>query len=271
MTPTSELRSKPFRLHHLNIKGTPRMSADKVREDVETALDRGGVVTLVEFRWDYYWRILARLVKAFLPRDVRRAKGLPTWRSFPSFRKGIANPVKGGQMILWKSDRWARADKLVKRIHRGMARISEDRRIRGVLLLDRATLLGWWVLVTHYVVGGDNDEDGPIRRSLLGQDIDVTVRALRKVLVSGFPAALTLDGNIRLTSDAYTEFRRRVVDDFGGQIHGKPGVEWIITYPGTNGTELDVSDEWETGTGRLNTDHEGRGITATLVAKKPAA
>lgn len=268
---TSRLRTAPFRLHHLNIKGNPRMPASDVREDLEVALKRGGIVTLVEFRWDYYWRTLARLVKAFLSADVRRESGLPTWRSFPTFKRGIAAPVAGGQMVMWKADRWARADKLVKRIHRGMARISEDRRIRGVLLLDRPTLLGLWVLVTHYVVGGDNKGDGPRRRATLRQDIDVTVRALRKALASGFPVALTLDGNIRLQSDAYAEFRRRVVDEFGGTVHGNPGVEWIITYPGSNGTTIDVSAEWETRTGRLNTDHEGRGITATLSAEKPAA
>lgn len=265
------LRSAPFRLHHLNIKGNPKMSASDVREDLEIALKRGGIVTLVEFRWGYYWRTLARLVKAFLSADVRRESGLPIWRSFPSFRRGIAAPVAGGQMIAWKADRWRRADKLVKRIHRGMARISEDRRIRGVLLLDRDTLLGLWVLVTHYVVGGDNRSDSDRREGILREDIDVTVRALGKALRSGFPVALTLDGNIRLTSDHYAEFRRRVIVNLGGEVHGEPGVEWIITYPGSNGTEIDVSDEWETGTGRLNTDHEGRGITATLVAEKPAA
>lgn len=272
MTSTPEtVRSKPFRIHHLNVRGNPKMSPAQVRDDVQVALDGGDIVTLVEFRWAYYWRILARAVRAFLSSSAREAKGIDTWRSFPGFRRGIAAPVKGGQMIAWKADRWRRADKLVRLIHRGMAKISEERRIRGVLLLDRDTLLGLWVLVTHYVVGGDNREDSDRREGILVRDVDATVRALRKALRSGFPAALTLDANIRITSDAYAEFRRRVVSDFGGTIHGEHGVEWVITYPGRKGTTIDVSRHSRTSTDRLHTDHEGRKIVATLVAQKPAA
>lgn len=248
------------------------MPARKVREDLEVATDRGGIVALVEFRWRVYWSVLARLVRAALTRSERRAKGLPTWRSFPSFARGLAAPVASGQMVAWKADRWKRIGTLTKLIHDGVKRISEDRRIRGVLLLDRATELALWVLVTHYVVGGDNREDSDRREGLLAGDIDVTVRAVKRALRSGWPVALCLDANIRRTSDAYREFVRRVVTDLGGTIQGdRGGVEYLITYPGRNGTVIDVSAAWETSTDRLWTDHEGLGITATLASEKRVA
>jgi hypothetical protein len=265
--------SQPFRLAHANIRGTPKMSADKVEHDLEIIAGRAGIITLVEFKWRDYWRRLGKVLGMVLP-GMKRERSEHKWRSFPGLARGIASPVAAGQMIAWKGARWRRRRAKTWMLHKGRAGISEDRRIRGCVLEDRPTRLCLVPLVTHNVVGGDRRGDGQQRQDILREeDIPQIVKAVRWALRTGWPVALTLDGNIAADSAAFTLFERTVVDRFGGTIVGEPGIEYVIVYPGRNGTMLEIDDAWTIKPrhrgGVLWTDHEVRGITGRLVAPRP--
>lgn len=270
----TRLVSEPFRIAHANIRGTPKMRAEQVAEDLETIAGKAGILALVEFKWQYYWQILGRLLRISLPGVRRRRKGRPVWRTYPGLARGIAAPIFGGQMFAWKGERWKRIKAKRWLLHKGAPGISEDRQIRHVLLADRAVQLALKVslIVTHNVVGGDNRGDSAQRRGILAEDIDHIVEAVRWAKRLGHPVVLMLDANIHRSSTVYREFVRRVVTELGGEIVGDAdGVEYVIVYQGSNGTTFVVDAEWEIGLGQLNTDHEVRGLTGHLEGPRQAA
>lgn len=246
------MRSRVFRFVGANIKGNPPMSADKVAADLATIEARADILVAQEFRWPWYWAQARRVL-------TQQEK----WRSFPPMSVGLAAPVFGGQPVMWRGSAFRRLDALVAPLHRGERKISETRYIRGVLLSDRTTALAVWAVGTHFVVSGDNDEDGPRRREILAHDIEQLNRFLAQLRTTGHPIVLQLDANIRPTSDAWPAFRR-IIRRHGGTFHGDRGVEYLATFDGPK-ADVEVHTDYRIPAWRLNTDHEARGIRFRLI------
>lgn len=238
----------------LNIKGTPAMRAAAVRHDLELALGRASVIVLQEFKWPWYWRTLGRVVAR---RRERR------WRSFPGFLRGLARPVFAAQAVVWRSHGWKRRGSRRRLLHRGAAGISESRQLRAALLEDKETKLRAWFGTTHFVVGGDQDTDGPRRRAILEHDLEQLDAFLGELTATGYPVLFQLDANIRPSSDAYPAFRA-VLKRHRARLHGARGVEYLFTINGRHG-RVGVLRDWTIPTSELRTDHEGRGITFRLL------
>jgi hypothetical protein len=242
----------------LNIKGTPAMSARKVRHDLRVAKNYASVVVLQEFRWPWYWRVATRVMG-------RVKKWRNRWASSPSYRDGLARPVFGAQAVMWRRKVWKRLDTMQRILHRGAAGISEDRRLRACLLADRETGLAAWFGTTHFVVGGDNDGDGRKRRAMLQEDIRRLDKFLTDLTADGEPVVFQLDANIRAKSDTYRQFREMLARH-KAILHGnKSGVEYLFTINGKK-VRVDVKKAWQIPVTALRTDHEGRGITFRLVS-----
>lgn len=256
---TTTVMTDWFRFLGMNIKGTPAMTAIEVAEDLAVGQDHCSVLVTQEFRWPWYWRTLRTAVAV-------TAKS--RWRTSPGLVPGFARPVRGAQSVMWKGRRWKRVGTKVALLHKGVAGISEDRFIRAVLLKDRETGLRCWFLTTHFVVGGDMASDSSRRRNIMAIDLAAFHNFVDHLVASGHPIIGQLDANLRPASQVYSSFLR-IVRRHKGTFHGNHGVEFLFTIPGRT-TSIEVKRNWTVPTTELNTDHEGRGITARIVAKAAA-
>lgn len=254
---TTTVTTDWFRFLGMNIKGTPAMTAMQVAEDLAVGQKNCSVLVTQEFRWPWYWRTLRTAVALTAPRSL--------WRTSPGLVPGFAMPVRGAQSILWKGRRWKRVGTKLTRLHKGIAGISEDRFIRAVLLQDRETRLRCWFLTTHFVVGGDRATDSSRRRNVMAVDLAGFGTFVDELAATGHPIIGQLDANLRPASEVYKPFLK-IVRRHKGEFHGNHGVEFLFTIDGRT-TSIEVKKDWTVPTTELNTDHEGRGITARIVAK----
>lgn len=237
-----------------NIKGTPAMRARAVRADLHTLRARADVVMLQEFRWPWYWTVAERVL------------GARRWSSVPGFRLGRARAVKGAQGIMWDRRAWRRVG---SRSWPGFdfevdtSGIMENRWIRAVLLEDRKTNQRAWFISAHFVVGGDRDGDGPVRRALLADNMRRFGSALDALAKTGHPIIGELDANIGRTSATYRRWAR-VLADRGATLYGEHGVEYLFAVDGVRVTVEPVK-AWTIPTSELNTDHETRGLAFRLI------
>ena len=235
-----------------NIKGTPRMRRRKVAEDLRTIRANADALALQEFRHRSYWLALAA--------------NLRSWGSFPSAASGLARPVRGAQALAWRRSIWRRRGSRIKRLHRGRAGISEDRYLRAVLLEDKATGVRCWHGSTHFVVGGDDPTDGPVRRAMLEHDLERWAEFLDGLADTGHPVVWHMDANVHKGTRAHDRIVE-VVTAHGGRILGEHGVEYLIVLPG-NKARVGGVVLWRLRAGIvLNTDHEARGMTYRLFAR----
>lgn len=251
---TVTLESRKHRFAGANIKGTPKMSAESVREDVLVIRDASDVAVVQEFKWFWYWGTLIRV--------VGKGKWKTRWSSSPGFARGKADPQRGAQACLWSNAEWKKVRSRVWVLHRANA-YSATRYIRAVLLEDRDTGQRCWFVTTHFVVGGDNRSDPIQARNILRHDI-ITLGRFLNSLGDKHPIVCQLDANIGKGSQAYAPW----MDMLKGQdakVHGEHGVEYLFTIDGTD-AKVKVEDVWIIGGARLNTDHEVRGITFRLVS-----
>jgi hypothetical protein len=253
---TTTVTTRWFRFLGMNIKGSPAMTAVEVAQDLAVAQDRCSVLVTQEFKWPWYWRTLRTAVALTSP---------SFWRTSPGLVPGFAMPVRGAQSIMWKGRRWKRTGTKLALLHKGIAGISEDRFIRAVLLQDRKTRLRCWFLSTHFVVGGDRVSDSARRRSVMAGDLAAFGAFVDELVATGHPIIGQLDANLRPGSEVYRPFLK-IVRRHKGEFHGAHGVEFLFTIDGRT-TSIEVKDDWIVPTYEVNTDHEGRGITARIVAK----
>ena len=245
-----------------NIKGTPAMPARNVRHDLRVLKNHASLLVVQEFRWPWYWRTADRVLS-------RLAKKGKRWGSSPTYTDGLARPVFGAQAVLWRRSAWRHKDTKQRILHHGAAGISEDRRLRACLMEDRKNPVPGWVGTTHFVVGGDNDGDGPKRRAMLQEDIDRLDEFLTDLRATGHPIVFQLDANIKASSDTYRQFRD-MLRRHGARLQGnRKGVEYLFVIDGGH-AEVQVQNAWEIPTSGLRTDHEARGITFRFVARTPA-
>jgi hypothetical protein len=265
-----------------NIKGTPAMSADKVGADVEVLRRTASIVVTQETRWSWYWRRIGRVLAIVLqgrpPRRRRRAALSDRWKTAPGIAKAIARPGRAASAVMWKGRHWGRARTMVRLLHRGARKITEARWLRAVLLVDWDTQLGVWAGTCHFVVGADGRDDRrrrdfAKRRRILLRDLDRFDAFLGDLVATGHPVLFQLDANIGPTSE--DEIRAQLIAIIrrrGGRVIGFRGVEWLIVIDGAD-VEVEVRDPggWiiraKARGGRLNTDHEARGVTFRLVRK----
>lgn len=255
-----------------NIKGTPAMSADKVGDDVEVLRRTASIIVTQETRWTWYWRTIGKLLAIVLqgrPRRRRAAAAPARWKTAPTIPRAIARPVRAGSAVMWKGRHWRRARTVVRKLHRGFAKISEARWLRAVLLVDWDTGLAVWAGTCHFVVRGDAADDPDLRQDILAGNLDKLDKLLDDLVATGHPVLFQLDANIGPSSSRATLTRlRRIIHEHGGQIIGRQGVEWLFVIDGRD-TDVEVRGRGfeirpKARGGRLNTDHEARGITFRL-------
>lgn len=247
------MRTKPRKFLGMNIKGTPAMKASQVSADLLVGRRNSDVLVTQEFRWPWYWRALAKS----LPVAAK------TWHSAPRKGQGFLHPVKGAQAVTWDTSVWRWHETCTRLLHNGAAKISEARYIRAALLEDKETGLKCWFGTTHFVVGGDERGDGPIRKQMMKRDLEVLDHFLTVLGRSGYPVLMEFDANIHVGSEAYAELRA-VLKKHGATIHGNHGVEYLISIDGKK-IKVQVMRNWIIATKALFTDHEGRGVTYCLV------
>lgn len=234
------------------------MGLSKVLHDLKVIKGKADVIVVQEFHWPWYWRALQKA----MPTTSRRP-----WRSLPAQPKGLANPVVGGQPVLWNNTIWRMTKSAVSLLHDGAKGISETRMLRAALLRDRT--VGWdarvWVGGTHFVVGGDAPGDGPLRSSILASDLDRLNIFLDRLKKTGWPVIFELDANIHRGTEAYARLVK-LVRGHGGRFYGAMGVEYLFVIDGED-VAVEVQQDWDVPTSLLYTDHEGRGITFCLVSR----
>jgi hypothetical protein len=250
-----------FRFLGMNIKGTPAMRYEFVAHDLRVAKRKADVVVVQEFRWTWYWKALRNTLTG-------KDKADPLWGFSPGVKAGARNPVKGAQGAFWNRSMWKRLDTMVRLLHWGAAKISENRFMRAVLLSYRGTDFVCWFFTTHFVVKGDEKRDPAKRRKMMDTDLDNMTRMLKKMVATGHPIMGQLDANIHKGSEVYDRFIA-MVKAHGGKFHGDLGIEFLFTIDGRD-VRIEVKDDWIVPTSEVHTDHEGRGITARLVAKRAA-
>lgn len=261
---TAPLSTDSFRFLGANIKGTPAMSAQKVREDLKVLRSRTDLLVVQEFKWAWYWRQAASVLQQVLS----RGEVVERWGISPGFAKGFKDSVAGAQACSWKRSAWKKIRTKVWLLHPSTPGISDDRYQRAVLLENRKTKQRVWIYTTHFAVGGDRKGAPSRNRQVLNLDISHMADALSYLRGTGHPVIGQLDANVNRTSEVYPRFEK-VLDTHGARLHGEHGVEYLFTIDGTR-TRVEVEKDWVVRTkehgGVLNTDHEGRGITARLVA-----
>lgn len=239
-----------------NIKGTPSMKGWRVRKDLRTLRGKADIIGLQEFKWEWYWRVLAAL--------------LVRWSTHPGKARGLAHPVLGAQAILWKRKLFKRVQVYTRegfdfRMENGG--IMDNRWIRAVLLQARQDLFTAWYLSTHFAVGGDR-ADSPVRRKeFLRNNLFQLDQALADLRRTGYPIMGSLDANIHRGTWAYAQFMR-IMEHHGATVHGEHGVEYSFTIPGRHGEFVDVQPS-RIGTDQLETDHEVRLLRWVGHARKP--
>lgn len=253
-----KLESERRRFVGANVKRT--LTRWQVRDDLAMIARhyKASVIALQEFQTRGHWLALR--------------SALEGWKSYPSVLVGLARPSWSGQAIAWRHDQWRRLDKRRRELHQGAAGITETRQLRAVLLEDRRSGLACWFATTHFVVGGDQLTDGPVRRHLMAQDLTRLDKFIRELKATGHAGVLQLDANLTPASDAWATFQQ-LLRRRGCTIHGVRGVEYLITWqaswtPGPDGRGrnpaqmLRVSSDMTIG--RLNTDHEARALDFRL-------
>lgn len=243
------IETRIHRFVGMNIKGNPAMSAKKVRSDVKVAKSYSDVAVFQEFRWDWYWKALGKALPSF-------------WGTSPGRKHGEKHPVMAAQAVLWNRRRWKKIDTRTILLHTGKAKVSETRYLRAVLLEDRKAGLRAWFVTTHFVVGGDEAKDSPLRKKMLRGNQGTLDAFLRDLKDTGYAVICQLDANIRRTSSAYDGFML-MLRSLSANIHGAHGVEFLFTIDGPESAVKVVAD-WQISTSKLNTDHEGRGISFRL-------
>ena len=239
-----------FRFGGANIKGTPAMKASAVAHDLRVLSKEVDVAVLQEFKWRWYWVTLHAILKGL-------------WGTAPKWRDAVPHPIKGAQAVIWRRKMFKRLDEKAMLLHDGRGGISDDRWLRAARLQVKGTLLSFWALTTHYVVGGDMAGDGPERKDMMyREDIPNLDKMLTALLRSGWPVILELDANIHRTSAAYDEFMA-VIRKHKGQVIGAVGVEYLVVFQGTK-AGLDVRNAGIIPTSRLKTDHEVRTVEARV-------
>jgi len=244
-----------FRFAGMNIKGTPSMPRAAVEHDLMVARRNASVLVTQEFRWPWYFAAAHKVLGRYKA----------PWGSSPGFRSGRLRPVSGAQSVKWNTNDWKRLRTHRALLHEGVGGVSESRALRAVLLKDTDTRLRCWFGTTHFVVGGDEQSDSPLRKRIMRIDLLAFDEFIADLKVGGHPIIFQMDANIHRGSWAYTELLA-IIEKHGGTIHGDHGVEYLLTFPGKR-IDIEVKDDWIIPTSRLRTDHEGRGITARLVAK----
>lgn len=232
-----------------NIKGTPAMKAKHVRHDLKVLRQSCDVFGVQEFKWKRYWQVAIAVLTVAGKR----------WSSFPGLKKGLGRPSEGAQALFWKRSKFKRIKGYVRpafdfRIN--TAGIMENRFIRGVLLRSKLDAFTAWFLSAHFVVGGDEKDDGPVRKRLMMENIaalDVALVFMRK---TGYPIMGEIDANIRPGTWAYVELMK-VLTHHGATVHGEPGVEYLFTINGRKGKFTKVKPSRITPD-HLFTDHEVR-------------
>ena len=257
------LESERRRFVGLNVKRTLKRPA--IEHDLDLVGQHAGVLAFQEFITRGHW-------SAF-----RRQLGRFGWKSYPSVLVGLVRPVWSGQAIAWRRGLWRKIDTRRRRLHQGAAGISEPRQLRAVLLEDRTSGLAMWFGTTHFVVAGDQDEDGRLRRVMLLEDLVQLERFLEDLQHSGHAGAFQLDANLTASSDVWPAFQR-LLRRRGCTMHGVRGVEYLITWQGTwqagddfrgqlERSGVDVETDTTIGTDELETDHEARGIVFRLTGE----
>lgn len=253
-----DVKSDPRRVLWLNVKGNPRMSRDKVEEDVQKGMDLGSVLMLNEYKWEMYWRTAHRVAYG-------------GWGSSPGFAAGTLHPNRGAQPVMWKRGVWRHEETRLRLMHDGEPGISEDRYMRAVLLKERKTNLRCWFATSHFVVGGDQAGDGPQRKEMLKQDL---VRMNSMLIgLQRTPHPIIFQGDLNIHADGWAyQVLRMMLAKSGAQIHGDHGVEYTFVINGRREgrTRVEVERSWKVRNTRLNTDHEGRGLTFRLLGERTA-
>lgn len=254
------LESERRRFAGLNVKRTLGRSA--IEHDLELVSQHAGVLAVQEFQTRRHWLAFRRAM-------------IGNWKSYPSVLVGLVRPVWSGQAIAWRKGQWRKLAKRRRQLHQGAAGISELRQLRAVLLEDRTSGIAAWYGTGHFVVSGDQDSDGRLRRVMLLEDLVQLERFLVDLQATGHAGALQLDANLRPSSDVWPAFQR-LLRRRGCTMHGVRGVEYLITWQGawTPGRDkrgraarsgLAVETDYTIGTDELETDHELRGIVHRLV------
>ena len=240
-----------------NIKGTPAMPAASVRNDLKKLKSRLDIIGLQEFRHRWYWLVLGALFGE-------------RWRSYPSQKAALKQPVFGGQGILWKSN-------INRKVHsRQMAAfdfeddhsgIMENRWIRAVLLEDRISQLACWYISTHFVVHGDDHGEGPRRQAFMEQNLARLALMLDYCSRTGEPMVLELDANIHKGTWAYFRLMQ-IFEQYGGRVVGEQGVEFLVVFDGDlTRVVVDKAYVLRPRDIGLKTDHEVRCIDHHLESK----
>lgn len=243
------IRTTSRRFVGQNIKGTPKMSGRKVRADLKVLRANSDAFALQEFKWDSYWRLLGLLMAAGV------------WRMWPGRKAGRHNPIRGAQALAWRRKLW-RPGGQRHRLLMGGSTVSANRWLRAVLLVDRRTGLAAWHGTTHFVVGGDHKKAEWLRKQILQENLNRLRTFLQMLANTGQPIVFEIDANIHRDTEAYAQLWA-LVSHLGGTFHGERGVEYLFTIPGKT-TKVVVQGSWAIPKHRLNTDHEGRGITYYL-------
>lgn len=240
----------------MNIKGTPRMSVPRVSSDLQWLADTYNSAVVSEFKWDYYWG----RARTILGHDRE-------WESNPSFDRGKAAPVVSAQANFWENDIFNKKRAKRALCHIGRGGISETRFIRGTLLDHIDTGLKHWEVVAHFVPGGDEATDEPLRKKILRNNIRRFVRFVQKLVKGGHAILGQLDANIHRGTWAFTEFVTRM-EAIGAEFIGELGVEYLFKIDGERvkvETGKPVSLLPKSRGGVLETDHESRGMHYRLV------
>jgi len=234
------------------------MSAARVSSDLRE-IDRSFDSAVVcEFKWDYYWG----RAKAILGAERE-------WEANPSYNRGKARPVASAQASFWRNDIFDKRRGKTALCHIGHAGISEMRLIRGTLLNHIDSGIKHWEVVTHFVVGGDEDGDGPKRKRILRANIRRFVRFLKRLKRTGHAIIGQLDANIHKGTWAYREFMKRM-KEVDARFYGELGVEYLFVIDGKDvdvkvGKPIVILPKWRGGV--LETDHEARGFQYRLVQR----
>lgn len=248
------VRTEWLRFGGMNVRGTPPMPREKVVQDLRQFRRHYDNGVLCEFKWKAYWDAAEQVLRQ-------------TMGAFPSYAYGKKFPVLSGQPCFWDRKAFTRIKGKRTLSHAGFAGISELRLFRAVRIRHDETDIDQWNVSGHFVVGGDEESDGPIRKDLLRKNIDRFVRFLRKLKRTGVAILGQIDANIHRGTWAYRHFMRKM-KAIGAQFVGEHGVEYAFFIHGTD-VQVKVRKPFDLlpkhRGGVLNTDHETRGFEYRLI------
>ena len=235
------MKSEPIVFTGQNIKGTPQMSAAKVRQDLKVIKHPGQVFAFQEFKWPTYWAALATVMpnKTF------------AWR--PS---GYLGP-RSSQPVLWRRHGFKKKNVKVVKLHEGHGTVTQARYIRGVLLQHKESGYAAWFCSTHWVVGGSRVNSPRVNKLLYAQDKQKTTAFLTELAETGHPVLLHADLNSQGLALPLKIAGRPV------RYWGEKDVIYTITIDGEK-TKIVNGDLKYIPLSELNTDHRGRELTFRL-------